>query len=115
MIAIDDESLGQLRSQLAQAEADGDQMATEIERLQAALESIAGFGSVDLNGEWGSGLCDIIRSMTDCARRALEQTTPTKPSGRVCIHNVSMSERCPECKANADGVPIAEQKAPREG
>jgi hypothetical protein len=45
----------------------------EIERLTAALTLIAGFGSVNLAGEWEHGLRDIIRSMTDCARNAIEQ------------------------------------------
>ena len=45
----------------------------EIERLQAALTSIKGFGDVDLAGEYEHGLRDIIRSMTDCAKNALNQ------------------------------------------
>lgn len=45
----------------------------EIERLREALGAIAGFGSADLSGEWPAGLRDIIRSMVDCARSALEQ------------------------------------------
>lgn len=43
-----------------------------IEKLHTALEAIAGFGSVNLDGEWSEGLRDIIRSMTDCAREALK-------------------------------------------
>lgn len=46
---------------------------SENARLRSALGAIAGFGSVDLAGEWLAGLRDIIRSMTDCAKRAREQ------------------------------------------
>jgi hypothetical protein len=53
--------------------------ADEIEKLRAknermceALQAIAGFGSVNLQQEYEFGLRDIIRSMTDCARNALE-------------------------------------------
>jgi hypothetical protein len=42
-------------------------------RLRDALERIKGFGDVNLSGEWEHGLRDIIRSMTDCARTALEE------------------------------------------
>ena len=47
---------------------------TRIEnlRLRRALQSIAGFGSVNLNSEWDGGLRDIIRSMTGCALDALK-------------------------------------------
>jgi len=45
--------------------------ALEVERLRAALDAIAGFGSLNIAGEYESGLRDIIRSMTDCARAAL--------------------------------------------
>jgi hypothetical protein len=48
--------------------------ADEIERLRAALTSIAGFGDVNLAGEWEPALRDIIRSMTDCAKRALRES-----------------------------------------
>jgi hypothetical protein len=47
--------------------------ATEIERLRAALTAISGFGDVNLAGEYEHGLRGIIRSMTDCAKRAIEQ------------------------------------------
>jgi hypothetical protein len=50
----------------------------EIERLLEALEAIAGFGTVNLAGEYEHGLRDIIRSMTDCARRALNTTQGTE-------------------------------------
>ena len=43
----------------------------EIERLRAALEAVAGFGSVNLTSEWEHSLRDIIRSMTYCASNAL--------------------------------------------
>ena len=52
--------------------------ATERNRLRADLQAIAGFGSVNLAGEWDGGLRDIIRSMTDRARDALEQTAQTE-------------------------------------
>lgn len=41
--------------------------------LREALELIAAFGQENLAGEWEHGLRDIIRSMTDCARKALDQ------------------------------------------
>lgn len=44
------------------------------ERLQEALENIAGFGDVNLAGEWEPALRDIIRSMTDCAKSALRES-----------------------------------------
>jgi hypothetical protein len=43
--------------------------------LVEALESIAGFGSIDLSAEWESGLRDIIRSCVDAARAALSKVT----------------------------------------
>ena len=41
-------------------------------KFETALHAIAGFGSVNLAGEWENGLRDIIRSMTDCAKAALK-------------------------------------------
>lgn len=49
----------------------------ETNRLRERLETIAGFGSINLNGEWEHGLRDIIRSMTDCARDALSTSNQT--------------------------------------
>lgn len=43
----------------------------KCEEFRTALESIAGFGSVNLSNEWEGGLRDIIRSMIDCAKTAL--------------------------------------------
>jgi hypothetical protein len=43
-----------------------------------ALEAIAGFGSVNLAGEYEHGLRDIIRSMTDCAKDALRDNLPVR-------------------------------------
>lgn len=59
-------------------EAEIARLTAERDVAVAALESIAGFGSVNMAGEWEGGLRDIIRSMTDCARGALEQTAQTK-------------------------------------
>lgn len=47
-------------------------LSAKNKRLQAALENVAGFGDVDLSGEWPGPLRDVIRSMTDCAKRALD-------------------------------------------
>jgi uncharacterized coiled-coil protein SlyX len=58
------ELLDALSRQLAEAQG-------EVERQREALNSLAGFGDVNLAGEYESGLRDIIRSMTDCAKRAL--------------------------------------------
>lgn len=41
-----------------------------------ALRSIAALGSIDMAGEYEAGLRGIIRSMTDCARNALEDDRP---------------------------------------
>lgn len=43
----------------------------EVARLRAALTAIAGFGDVNLSGEWEHSLRDIIRSMTDRAKEEL--------------------------------------------
>jgi hypothetical protein len=59
-------TLGQLMDKL-------NEQHDEIARQRAALEAVAGFGDVNLQGEWEAGLRDIIRSMTDCARNALGQ------------------------------------------
>jgi hypothetical protein len=50
------------------------EIAAEIERLREGLKAIAGFGDVDLSGEWPGQLRDIIRSMTDCAKRTLRES-----------------------------------------
>jgi hypothetical protein len=39
--------------------------------LLETLETIAGFGTVDLSAEWEGGLRDIIRSCVDAARAAI--------------------------------------------
>lgn len=51
-------------------------------RAEKALESIAGFGNVNLAGEWEHGLRDIIRSCVDCARSAL----PDERQPRISDH-----------------------------
>lgn len=51
-----------------------DKVAAYLARLRIAedaLRTIVGFGNVNLASEWEHGLRDIIRSMTDCARNAL--------------------------------------------
>jgi hypothetical protein len=49
-----------------------DKLVAEIKRLRAQMTIIADFDKCNLTGEYEHGLRDIIRSMTDCARRALE-------------------------------------------
>lgn len=48
--------------------------------LRKALQIIAGFGDVNLASEWESSLRDIIRSMTDCAKRALNLGRSDRPA-----------------------------------
>lgn len=52
-------------------------------RMVAALESIAGWGDVNLQREYEPALRDIIRSVADCAAAALE-AAPMSPTGDVC-------------------------------
>jgi hypothetical protein len=56
------------------------------EKLIAALESIAGWRKVNIQGEYEHGLRDIIRSITDCAAAALE-ATPMSSAHRAPIEN----------------------------
>src|SRR5688500_11202349 len=44
------------------------ELQAENGKLREGLEAIAGFGDVDLTGQWDFALRDIIRSMTDCAK-----------------------------------------------
>ena len=44
-----------------------------VEGLVKALESVAAFGDLNLNGEWKHGLRDIIRSQVDAAKDALSR------------------------------------------
>jgi hypothetical protein len=62
---------GQMPGAPIGVDADAFERPSKPERLREALEAIAGFGSVNLSGEYEHGLRDIIRSMTDCARDAL--------------------------------------------
>lgn len=52
----------------------GAQAADAIDRMRAALESIAGWRKVNISAEYEHGLRDIIRSITDCAQAALDAT-----------------------------------------
>ncbi len=44
----------------------------ETDRMRQALESIAGWRNVNISGEPETSLRDIIRSITDCAARAID-------------------------------------------
>lgn len=46
----------------------------ERDRFRDALTSIAGFGDINISGEWESGLRDIIRSLVGCAKDALAES-----------------------------------------
>jgi hypothetical protein len=52
-----------------------DRTSSETETLRSALESIAGWRKVNIQGEYEHGLRDIIRSITDCAAAALDAST----------------------------------------
>lgn len=64
----------------------------QVAHLRERLEAIAGFGSVNLNGEYEHGLRDIIRSMTDCAREAL-RAMPLQERGWQDISTAPEGER----------------------
>lgn len=44
-----------------------------VAAFREALTTIASFGNANLASEWEHGLRDIIRAMTDCAKRALAE------------------------------------------
>lgn len=44
----------------------------ERDKYKSALESIAGWRKVNIQGEYEHGLRDIIRSVVDCAATALQ-------------------------------------------
>lgn len=73
-----DDKVASLEGENKQLSADLAVMAEHANALSAiyreALEAVAGFGDVDLSGEWPGPLRDIIRSMTDCAKRALRKS-----------------------------------------
>jgi hypothetical protein len=52
--------------------ADREALLEALQLQKAALESIALWRSVNIQGEFEGGLRDIIRSMSDCAAAALE-------------------------------------------
>lgn len=53
----------------------------ETAKLRAALESIAGWDDVNLQREYEVALRDIIRSIVDCAKTALEASVSPAAQG----------------------------------
>lgn len=69
--------------------------------LRDALESIAGWRKVNIQGEYEHGLRDIIRSITECAAAALDHgvaqtavTSGTLTFGAL-VENIAASDRNP--------------------
>jgi hypothetical protein len=61
-----------LRAELSAAQQD-------VERMRTALTIIADWDRAPITGEWRESLLDIIRSICDCARNALQGTTGRAP------------------------------------
>lgn len=59
------------------------ELGTRAMKLHEALESIAAWRKVNIQGEYEHGLRDIIRSITDCAAAALDASTVSRPNGNT--------------------------------
>jgi hypothetical protein len=69
----DERAFAELEQELTLVKIRRNQALRDAERLRTTLEAIVGLGYVNLSGRYEHEMRDIIRAMTDCARRALEE------------------------------------------